>query len=171
MFLRTACGHTIEVSKTCLAHLKAHSSVLPFLEEAAALIHLPKNENFYRQAICLGRVIGENNCVRTDVISPDTTNTFAIRTGREQPSRITINHRPAPCDSVSIIAVCNNSHWQLITAYIGLLAPREPHDQYFRDHPEELPESLRFWCCHALIYEVNWSNIFVSNWEDIINGI
>ncbi len=170
MILYTADKQPIFVSKSNLDHLQAHDNVLPFLEEATALIHLPKNDSFYRKSICLGRVIGSNNCVSTDIISPYTPSTFATRTGRQLPTRITINHRPSPCDSVSVIAVCNNKKWQLITAYIGPLAPREPHDSYFLDHPEELAEALRFWCCHALIYEANWSNIFVSTWQDIINS-
>lgn len=166
--LTTACGRTIIINAETRSHLQAHGAILPLLEEVASLITLPSNDNFYRQELCLHRIIGQNGCVATRKITASTPSIFALRTGRHLPSRVAVGFKPVDCDTVSVLAACRQGQWHLITAYIGNLAPREPHDPYFRNHPEALPEALDFWCSHALVYEADWSNLFVSNWEMIM---
>ena len=35
-----------------------------------------------------------------------------------------------------------------------------------------LDESLSFWCCHALVYEVDFmQEPFISTWDKVVSGI
>ncbi|MBU1203422.1 hypothetical protein KKH39_05260 [Patescibacteria group bacterium] len=139
------------------------------LEEAVSKLALPTdNSGFCRQEICLGRIIGTNNCVKTPPINGLMNATFAIRSGRNVASRVVVGVKKPKCDIVSIMAYKCQGKWHLVTAYIGPLAPREPHDPSLRNDPRALAESMNFWCCHALVYDNTWSTPFTATWQQIV---
>lgn len=153
MHLFTKCGSRITISERAQEHLLAHPDIWRFLPEATNKIVLPSNRSVLAIEVELGRVIGRSGCVSTPVIGIDDKAAFAVRLARLAPSRVAVGAiglevrhlvvKARPTDQPGV--------YSLVTAYVGDLAPREPHDPTLT--PEEQRASLEFWMTHALVYD------------------
>jgi hypothetical protein len=144
---------------------------MEFLPEAIGRIKLPSS-GFLSTEVELGRVIGKKTAVETPLCDLDSKILFAHRIRRDKPTRI------APSGSVGedttkivVLAHPNRSEsrtYDLITSWIGLLAPKEPWDKAISNH-EEFQECLGFWCSNALIHDpAVMGEIFESTWRDVL---
>lgn len=164
----TANGRTIFVTPSARHHLAAHPEVSAVLEEAMLRLD-PIAGRFLRREVDLGRVLGRSGCVETRPIAFDEPALFAQRIGRQKPSRVIVGAPGPECRTVVIIAQPNpkrDGH-NLMTAYVGTLAPREPWDPSLR--PSEKITSVKFWCRHALVYDESVMDPPErASWKDIL---
>lgn len=161
---RTACGGNINVSGDARKHLKAHPEAGPLLAEAIAKITLPE-DSFLLIEVKFDRMIGQRSCVPID---PEAPAQFAIRIGRDMPTRVVLGARKLDAKSFVICAFKKGEAWNLITGYVGEKALREPHDRHFMDpsNAAEFKEALIFWNTHALVWEPEvMGEVYVSTWE------
>lgn len=167
--LLTKCGNIIHINQKARRHLTAHPETADLLEEAVSLLALPTDSSgFCRQEVCMGRIVGKNSCIKTKPINGLMNATFAIRSGRNIASRVVVGVEKPDCDIMSILAFMRDDKWFLITAYVGPLAPREPHDASLRNNPKAFEEAMDFWCCHALVHDNSWSVPFAATWRQIV---
>jgi hypothetical protein len=169
----TACGGTIAIPAKAQAHLLAHPDVSAHLGAAIAKIRLPVSD-FLRAEVDMGRIIGPNGRISTPVISLDDPALFALRLGRDKPSRVAPLDTTGPNTTyLSVLAFpSRSSHRQYVcaTAWIGRLAEKEPWDPQIRSESERIA-CLAFWSSHALIYDSTvMSPPFSSTWRQVINA-
>lgn len=160
----TANGGTINLSDETMKHLEAHPETGSLLEEAIAKITLPKS-TFLLEEVIFDHIIGQSSCIE---INPSAPAMFAVRKGRDLPTRTTIGMPKADTKSFVVIAAKKGSEWTLITGYAGSKAPREPHDRFFADpaNRTEFEKALAFWDTHALVYEPEvMGTLFESTWK------
>lgn len=86
------------------------------------------------------------------------------RTGRTKWSRA-VNQKPEPTNFVTIIV---NRNWDLVTAYCGKPAPREPWDPSM--DKEQFLESIEFWSYHALCLHKD-AEITYMRYFDFCKGV
>lgn len=168
---RTACGSTVDVNERSVRHLQAHPEIAAILVEAiskASFGNLP----FAEVEVELGRTIGQKTRVSTRLESPDSTMTFAIRNGRDAPSRIVVGVGAEETSSVVIIAKrIKPGSYVLITSWIGCLAEKEPWDKTISG-TEHFNQSLNFWCQNALIHDPETMGApFESSWSKVLESI
>ena len=98
---------------------------------------------------------------------------FSKRKGREGPSRVALDQDLQETSIISIVAEpIDEKQCNLISAWYGSIAPKEPWDNSLMKDKKALDESLRFWCCHALVYEVDFmQEPFISTWDKVVSGI
>lgn len=165
----SANGKEIFVTAEIRRHLSAHPDVLEFLEEAVSKANIPEGTALFNEAISLGRKIGISICVETEKISPNEETDFSLRLEREFPSRISLESKGDPCDSVTLKIKFDqqSGKYFLETAFIGLPTPSNP---YYADRASnEYKESLDFWCSHALAYDPEiMEKPFKSSWNSIL---
>ncbi len=150
---RTKCGHTILVPTNAALHLQAHPEVFDLLEETVGSITLPLNGGWIATDVDLGRIVGRSGCLSTPLITTSTKTTFARRLNRLKPSRVAVDAIGPEIGHVVLIAkpTERTGVYDLVTAYVGSLAPKEPWDPTLS--PEEKVKSVRFWNEHALVYD------------------
>lgn len=168
--LRTACQSVIHLTDETLSHLEAHPEAAALLEEAVAKVTLPDG-GFLLTTVNFGRVIGSNACVKAEDVE---ILHFAVRTGRDVPSRVLLGQTPKPTSLFTIIAGRGeDGEWTLFTGFTGPAAPREPHDPYFDDKrdSDEFRESVEFWTSHGLCLGDGWGEVFESTWEKVLEEI
>lgn len=167
--LKTACGNTLHITDETRQHLLAHPEAAELLEEAVAKVTLP--ESFLLTTVDMGREIGTNACVK----AADVENIhFAVRTGREFPSRVLPGQEPEPTSLFTVIAgKQEDGSWLLYTGFAGPSAPREPIDQYFADKRDsnEFAESVKFWTENGLCMGNGWGEPFVSTWDKVLEKV
>lgn len=129
-------------------HMQAHKDVLHLIPEAvnavAAIV-----EGISVNTVDLERSVGYAGCVPTtdaDKIA------MVARPGRKTLSRVVFNRSKPPTSFVTVVIRRNKDRINLITAYCGQPAPREPLDKTLTD-PREIAESKAFWKTHALILD------------------
>lgn len=168
---RSACGSIVDVTERCVRHLEAHPEMAEILVEAISKANFG-NLPFAEVEVELGRIVGQRTRVSTRLESPDSTMTFAIRKGREAPSRVVIGVGAEETSSVSIIAKRTKpGNYILITCWAGSLAEKEPWDKTIRG-PEHLNQSLNFWCQNALIHDPETMGApFESSWSKVLESI
>jgi hypothetical protein len=161
--LKTACGQILNVNDQTRQHLLAHPEAAELLEEAVAKVTLP--DSFLLTTVNMGREIGTNACVK----AADVENIhFAVRTGRDVPSRVLPGQLPEPTHLFTVIAgKKEDGSWMLYTGFAGPSAPREPHDRYFADKRDskEFAESLEFWTKNGLCVSEGWGEVYASTWQ------
>ena len=170
---KTACDRTIVITSKALNHLQAHPDVIKILPEALGKAILPYG-NFVEVEIDLGRVIGLQTRVKTIPCDIKTPIHFAVRKGRDKPSRVAPPGSVAPpATSVVVIAKASRDDpgtYHLVTAWIGTLARKEPWDPMIRSEADH-QECLDFWCANALIHDPEvMGEIFTSTWEEVLSG-
>lgn len=88
--------------------------------------------------------VGNSTCVST---RDEDEIVYARREGREGLTRFVKNRQPMPCRCVTVILRrrCDSGAYEVMTAYIGQRAPREPC-------PKAGSEAFEFWSTHALVW-------------------
>ena len=168
--LKTGCGGYINLSDSVREHLGAHPGILGLIPEIAPRVTLPTDGSTLASQISLGRVVGQSSLINTKKIGLSETAWFAVRKNRMKASRVVPDAGPADTDLVSIIAnPIEKKSYELVTAWFGVMAPKEPWDPDLVDDPVAYEESINFWCGHALVhdpevmdepFESMWGNFF-----------
>lgn len=108
-------------------------------------------EEFIVETIDFGRIIGESTLVETDEHDQVY---YAIRKGRMGHTRLVRNRDPIDCSVATIVLERTESHYVIISCYIGHRAEPEPWDKRADEN------AFEFWKKRALI----------CGREDIIDG-
>jgi hypothetical protein len=132
----------IEVTILDPSHLEAHREVLPLLPEAVSRIDIdPTRKDRYAATVDLSRVVGVSGVVK--VSRRDQIVWGRRRPGSTWSSPFAPDRQPDPTPLVTIVF----QGAQIVTAWIGDTAPREPED------PGADQESRAFWHQHAFAGE------------------
>jgi hypothetical protein len=168
---RTACGGTINISQQVQHHLIAHPNVVEHLHAAIGKIHLPVFLKKFEEEIEMGQVIGRSGVVKKAPLQIDEPALFAIRANRKLPSRVAnVGEFGETTSRIVVVARPNPTvnHYDLITAWIGTLARKEPWDGSISER-REFQECLRFWSSTALVYDsAVMGPVFESSWKDVL---
>jgi len=170
----TNCGSVIKLSTNTHSHLEVHYKIIDYLPQAISQISFPnKQEDRIRMEIDLKKIIGKSSLINTEPITYNSDTYFSIRKGREGPSRVVLDEKPKETSIISIVVdPIDENNYNLISAWYGPIAPKEPWDNSLIKDKKALDESLSFWCCHALVYEVDFmQEPFESTWDKVISGI
>ena len=169
----TNCGSVIKLSAKTLSHIEAHCKIIDCLPEAISQISFTsKQDDRIRMEIDLVNMVGKSSLLNTEQIDIYTDAYFCMRKGREGASRVVLNEKPQVTSIISIVAEpTEEKRYNLISAWYGKIAPREPWDSTLLTEPKAFEESLGFWCCHALVHEVDFmGDSFESTWQEVINN-
>jgi len=164
-------GTTVVVPATTEEHLRAHADVNEVLGEALALLDL--NSGFTIAEVDLGRQVGYSGAVKTARVKENEETTWAKRVGRDIYSRV-VKATPIKASTVVLIVAKNDDVYNLVTAYIGELSPREPTDKFFERgsaNVELLRESVEHWRSYALVEDAevfDLSTTIEATFEEII---
>ena len=168
---KTACNRHIVVPSRVQDHLQAHPDVIKYLPEAIAKIQLPRDNKKIECEVQMGRVIGQAGVVKTSVLGLDDLAMFALRTNRKFPSRIA-PPGVAGTDATSIVVIAKPHHsedyYELITAWVGLLAKKEPWDSSIVGQAE-FDDCLRFWSTTALVFDpTTMGPVSEKSWREVL---
>ena len=168
--LKTGCGGYINLSDSVREHLRAHPGILGLIPEIAPRVTLPTDGSRLASQISLGRVVGQTSLINTKKIGLSESAWFAVRKNRMKASRVVPDAGPADTDLVSIVAnPIENNSYELVTAWFGEFAPKEPWDPDLADDPAAYEESINFWCSHAFVHDPGVMNEpFESMWGKIL---
>jgi hypothetical protein len=119
----------------------------------------------------MGCVIGCGGVVKTDPIKISDRALFATRSNRKFASRVA----PAGAvgtESTTIVVIAKpaaaEAHYELITAWIGILAKKEPWDSSIASQ-DEFDDCLQFWSTTALVFDpATMGAVSESSWEEIL---
>jgi len=164
----------VELSNKTLTHLEAHPKIIDYLLEAINKTSIPiKQKDRIKMEIDLKKIVGKSSLIKTESITNNSDTYFSKRKGREGPSRVLLNQDPQETSIISIIAEPKDEkQYNLVSAWYGPIAPKEPWDNSLIKDKKALDESLSFWCCHALVYEVDFmQEPYISTWEKVISSI
>ena len=169
---KTGCGGSIILTEGVSNHLEAHSGILDLISEIASKVILPTDGSRLASQISLGRVVGQSSLINTKKIGLSEAAWFAVRKNRMKASRVVPDAGPADTDLVSIVAnPVEKDSYELVTAWFGAMAPKEPWDPDLADNSSAYEDSINFWCSHALVHDLAvMDEPFESTWEDIVNG-
>ncbi len=121
-----------------------HAGVIELLPEVLSSTDSRGKANFVRE-FRFNRVVGINNRVKTGANDEIV---FAQRVGRTGLSRFVKNRQPEPTRYVTVVLNRRASGvYEVLTAYIGSAAPREPWDPR-----ADREVSARFWASEALLW-------------------
>lgn len=170
---KTACGGTIIIPVSVQKHLLAHLDVVAHLPEAISKIRLPRDQSKIELEVEMGRVIGRGGIVATSDLSVHDRALFAVRANRKFSSHVT-PPGVVGADSTSVVVIAKPARilgqYQLVTAWIGVRARKEPWDPNIADN-EEFEECLRFWNAHALVYDpLTMGPLVESSWDEILTA-
>ena len=169
---QTSCGNIITLTSNTLSHLEAHRNIIDFLPEAISQISLAKKEEGrIRMEIDLVNMVGKSSLLNTEQIDIYTDAYFCMRKGRVGASRVVLNEKPQETSIISIVAEpIQEKRYNLISAWYGKIAPCEPWDYTLLTEQKAFEESLDFWCCHALVHEVDFmEDPYESTWQSIMS--
>tara|TARA_B100000959_G_scaffold120267_1_gene126365 strand:+ start:2881 stop:3402 length:522 start_codon:yes stop_codon:yes gene_type:complete len=167
---KTGCGGSIYLTEGVREHLKAHPGILALIPEIVSRVTLPTDGSRLASQTSLGRVVGQSSLIGTEKIGLSETAWFAIRKNRMKASRVVPDAGPSDTDLVSIIAnPIEKKSYELVTAWFGVMAPKEPWDLDLVDDPVAYEESINFWCGHALVHDPKvMDEPFESMWWKIL---
>ena len=169
---KTKCGGSIHLTDSVKEHLEAHPGILGLIPVIASRVILPIDGRRLTCQISLERVVGQSSLIDTQKIGLSETAWFAIRKNRMKASRVVPDAAQVDTEIVSIVAnPVEKNTYELVTAWFGSFAPKEPWDPDLADNPSAYEESINFWCSHALVHDPElMEQHFKSTWEDIINN-
>ena len=166
---RGACGSIVTITENARRHLEAHPAVIQLLPEAIRNTWVSRSP-IPEIEVDMGRIIGRTGLVDTVVADPSTPMQFAMRKGRNLPSRVT-NEVTVGQETHKLVLVARKQQsgtFQLVTSWIGPLARKEPWDPSIR-REHEFRECLRFWCANALLHDPEtMGSVFESSWTEIL---
>ena len=167
---KTGCGGSIYLTEGVSEHLEAHPGTLDLIPEISSSITLPTDGSRLSCQTSLGRVVGQSSLINTKKIGLSETAWFAVRKNRMKASRVVPDAGPADTDLVSIVAnPIEKNSYELVTAWFGEFAPKEPWDPDLTDDPSAYEESINFWCRYALVYDPDvMDESFESTWNKIL---
>tara|TARA_B100001964_G_C14029757_1_gene507734 strand:- start:269 stop:820 length:552 start_codon:yes stop_codon:yes gene_type:complete len=168
---KTPCGGSIILTEGVREHLEAHPGILDLIPEIASKVIIPTDGSRLASKISLGRVVGQSSLTNTQKIGLSETAWFAVRKNRMKASRVVPDAGPVDTDLVSIVAnPIEKKSYELVTAWFGEFAPKEPWDPDLADDPAAYEESINFWSGHALAYDPEvMDEPFETTWDEIIN--
>ena len=168
--LKARCGGFINLTDSLREHLEAHPGILDLIPEIVSRVTLPTDGSRLASQISLGRVVGQTSLINTKKIGLSETAWFAVRKNRMKASRVVPDAGPADTDLVSIVAnSVEKDSYELVTAWFGAIAPKEPWDPDLADDPAAYEESINFWCGHALVHDpAVMDDPFESAWHIIL---
>ena len=166
ILFKTKCRGSIHLTNNVKEHLEAHPGILDLIQEIASRVTLPTDGCRLASQISLGRIVGQSSLINTKKIGLSETAWFAVRKNRMKARRIVPDAGPADTDLVSIIAnPVEKDSYELVTAWFGAMAPKEPCDPDLADDPAAYEESINFWCSHALVHDLAvMDEPFESTW-------
>ena len=169
---KTKCGGFMHLTTNVKKHLEAHAGILELIPEIASRVILPIDGSRLTCQISLERVVGQSSLIETRKIGLSEIAWFAIRKNRMKASRVVPDAAQVDTEIVSIVAnPVEKNTYELVTAWFGSFAPKEPWDPDLADNPSAYEESINFWCSHALVHDPElMEQHFKSTWEDIINN-
>jgi len=167
---KTNCGGNIIITVKVKSHLEVHPGIHDLIPEIASRVTLPTDSSRLARQVSLGRVVGQSSLINTKKIGLSETAWFAVRKNRMKASRVVPDAGPADTDLVSIVAnPVEKKSYELVTAWFGAMAPKEPWDPDLADDPSAYDESINFWCRHALVYDPElMRKPFRSSWNNIL---
>ena len=167
---KTGCSGYIILTEGVREHLKAHPGILDLIPEISSRITLPTDGSRLARQVSLGRVVGQSSLINTKKIGLSETAWFAVRKNRMKASRVVPDAGPADTDLVSIVAnPIEKKSYELVTAWFGEFAPKEPWDLDLADNPAAYEESINFWGRHALVHDLAvMDEPFRSTWEKVL---
>jgi hypothetical protein len=167
---KTGCSGSIILTEGVREHLEAHPGILDLISEIASRVILPTDGSRLACQISLGRVVGQSSLIKTQKIGLSEKVWFAIRKNRMKASRVVPDAGPADTGLVSIVAnPVEKDSYELVTAWFGAMAPKEPWDPDLADDPSDYEESINFWCSHALVHDpAVMDEPFRSTWEKVL---
>lgn len=169
---KTKCNGVINVPPQVEQHLNAHPNVVEHLSAAIGKIRLPTSQKKFECEIEMDRIIGRVGIVKTGPLQIGERALFALRENRKLPSRVASVGEFGQ-ETSRIVVVAKPRHidgqYDLITAWIGKLAEKEPWDRNISGR-REFEDCLNFWCCSALVYDpALMGPMFESSWKDILS--
>jgi len=167
---KTGFSGSIILTEGVREHLEAHPGIHDLIPEIASRVTLPTDGSRLSCQISLGRVVGQSSLISTKKIGFSETAWFAVRKNRMKASRVVPDAGPADTDLVSIVAnPIEKDSYELVTAWFGAMAPKEPLDPDLADDPAAYEESINFWCRYALIHNTEiMDDTFESAWDIIL---
>jgi hypothetical protein len=167
---KTNCGGNIIITVKVKSHLEAHPGIHDLIPEIASRVTLPTDGSRLSCQISLGRVVGQSSLISTKKIGLSEMTWFAVRKNRMKASRVVPDAGPADTDLVSIVAnPIEKDSYELVTAWFGAMAPKEPWDPDLADDPVAYEESINFWCSYALVHDLAvMDEPFRSTWETVL---
>lgn len=168
---KTACGGYLTISACVHSHLLAHPDVIAHLPEAASKLHLPSDGTKLECEVPMGRVIGRAGVVKTPLIQTHDRALFALRNNRKFPSRVSPPGAVGD-ESTTVVVIAKpracQDEYELITAWVGALARKEPWDPHISTG-EEFEGCLRFWSTTALVFDAaTMAPAVESNWAEVL---
>lgn len=168
---KTACNGYLTISARVQSHLLAHPDVIARLPEAASKLHLPSDGMKLECEVPMGRVIGLAGVVTTPPIQTHDRALFALRNNRKFPSRVAPLGAVGDESSTVVLIAKPGIHqgqYELITAWVGALARKEPWDPHISSR-EEFEDCLRFWSTTALVFNAaTMAPAVESNWAEVL---
>jgi hypothetical protein len=168
---QTACGGVITIPQRVQSHLQAHPDVLAHLPQAICKIQLPSDRKKIEREVQMGCVVGRGGIVKTSAIQIGDRTSFAVRANRKYPSRV------APpgvvgAESTTIVIIAKptptKGRYELITAWVGILARKEPWDPTIASQ-DEFNDCLHFWRTTALVFDpATMSPAAESSWGETL---
>ena len=164
---KTRCGGSIFITDDVSEHLKAHPGIIDLIPEIAFRVTLPTDGSRLARHVSFGRVVGQSSLINTKKIGLSETAWFAVRKNRKKASRVVPDAGLVDTDLVSIVAnPVEKDSYELVTAWFGEFAPKEPWDPDLTDDTTAYEESINFWCSHALVHDpAVMDESFKSTWE------
>ena len=103
---------------------------------------------FFVASVDFGKPIGASRCVET---AADDEIVYAQREGRQGLTRFVKNKDSSPTSFVTVVAKKIPEGYELVTAFVGPQAEREPWDTNIADESERA-RSKTFWESHAMVW-------------------
>jgi hypothetical protein len=135
------------------SHFHQHPEVFRYLTEALNMLldkgALDNLQGTLKTSVDFAEPIGTTDCIPTE---PEDEIFYAQRRGRKTFTRFVKNKQAPECSTLTMVLAQGNkpNRINVITAYIGYQAEREPLDNSIKTQ-EEFARCVEFWKNHALI--------------------
>lgn len=151
MQMKTKDGIEVIITSKTKEHMQAHKVDMELVKEAISNVWTDNN-GLIMKTINFEKIIGKSNGVR---LSKNSTHhcqvQWAKRKGRGNWTRVTTEHEPSGCKTMAVIIKKINDGYELVTAYIGQITPREPTDTMV-SRKQNMIDWGDLWCRFALVW-------------------